>query len=142
MQKLVCMGTSRTLGICWDSKIDSLLVSQATHLPLNELLMQDFRSQVDDYSQNDDVFRVEFLANIIFIGVCPSAIALEKDVRSLLKGWNSSFTVASLDQFSSPPPPPGPYLARGHFLWQVRILYDDVNQTFLTACQPAQDGTS
>ncbi len=122
-------------------RLSIVLVSKASS-SFHKWLTQASSSQVDDYNQNDDVFRTEFLANVTFIGLCPSAVVLEDEARSLLKGWKSSFTIASLDQFSSPPPPPGPYLARGHFLWQVRRLFDDVNQTFLTACQPAQDGTS
>ncbi len=122
-------------------RLSIVLISKASS-SFHKWLTQDSSSQVDDYNQNDDVFRTEFLANVIFIGLCPSAVILEDEARGLLKGWESSFTIASLDQFSSPPPPPGPYVRRGNLLWQVRRLYDDANQTFLTACQPAHDGTS
>ncbi len=118
------------------------LISRATQHPLSVILTQLSCPKVGDFNQNDDVFRMEFLANIIFIGDRPSDIVLDQGARDLLNGWESSFTVMSVDLFSSPPPPSGPYLAIGHSLWQVRTLYDDTNQTFLTACIPAEDGTS
>lgn len=123
-------------------EMDIFLVLRATHHPLNAMLIQGSCTKISNFDQNDDVFRMEFLANIMFVADRPSKIVLEQGARDLLNGWESSFTIAPVDLYSSPPPPSGPYLANRHSLWQVRTLHDDDNRTFLTACILAKDGTS
>ena len=90
---------------------------------------------VNDWLARDDVFVRPFLSTIMFFGVRMSEVVFKDDACDLLQDWGSQYSVASINEFDSQPTP-GPYLMKAGSLWQARRLYNDSNNTLLTAILP------
>lgn len=90
---------------------------------------------VNDWLARDDVFVRPFLSKIIFLGVHMSEVVIKDDACDLLRDWGCQYTMASIKEFDSQPAP-GPYLMEAGSLRQARRIYNDSNNTLLTAILP------
>ena len=90
---------------------------------------------VNDWLARDDVFVRPFLSKVIFLGVHMSKVIIKDDACDLLRDWDCQYTMASIDE-SDPQPAPGPYLMEAGSLWQSWRIYNDSNDTLLTALLP------
>ncbi len=93
------------------------------------------RQLVNEWLARDDVFVRPFLSKIMFLGVHMSEVVIKDDACDLLRDWGCQYTMVSIDDFDSQPAP-GPYLMKPGSLWQARRIYDDSNDTLLTAILP------
>lgn len=93
------------------------------------------RQLVNDWLARDDVFVRPFLSTIMFFGAHMSEVVVKDDACDLLRNWGAQYTMASINEFDSQPTP-GPYLIKAGSLWQARRIYDDSNNTLLTAILP------
>ena len=106
-----------------------------SHVKSRAITCDWLRQLVDDWLARDDVFVRPFLSQVIFLAVRMSEVVIEDDACDLLRGWGCQYTINSINESDSQPAP-GPYLMEAGSLWQARRLYDDFNDTLLTATLP------
>ena len=94
-------------------------------------------AHIADCLKLDDVFRVEFLQNILLIS--HSCVQVPDDVMSLAKERWGTQTIKSViadeSTLSS-----GLYVTCGRSLYKVYRLFDDLQGTFLISTQPGTEG--
>ena len=105
------------------------------HVQLQEITSDWICQLVDNWLACDDVFVRPFLSTVVFFGDDMSEVVVKDDACDLLRDWGSQYTMAFINEFDSQPTP-GPYLMKAGSLWQARRLYDDSNNTLLTAVLP------
>ena len=90
---------------------------------------------INEWFARDDVFVRPFLSEVIFLQADVSEIVIEDAARGLFRDWGCRCITFFRAEFV-PPPAPGPYLIEASSLWQARRVYDDSNDTLLTALLP------
>ncbi|KAJ5711217.1 amidase signature enzyme [Penicillium malachiteum] len=126
--------TNLPLGI----KITDSLVSLFAVKPGDRVDLLFLRKAIATYLQ-DDVYREEFLAGVIFTGARRSEVTLDLDIRTLRKEWGIKWVCfisgTDLPQELSP----GPYSIIQGILHDVRKVYSDNNYGFVQAVWPSHD---
>lgn len=79
---------------------------------------------------DDDVFKLEFLSVLVFVGQQDLGNEVSAEVKSLFKSWGTKHCVIIAEHKDLLP---GPHLAVDGKLYQVLRLYDDVQAAFLVS---------
>ena len=116
-------------------EIQDRTLATLMHVESRAITCEWIRQLVNGWLARDDVFVRPFLSTIMFFGVHMSQVVVKDDACDLLRGWGSQYTMASINEFDSQPTP-GPYLIKDGSLWQARRIYNDSNNTLLTAMLP------
>lgn len=93
------------------------------------------QQSIDDYISRDDVFRPEFLEEIILTEVEGPA-RLTKDAAKLINDLGTRRVSFYSSDESKPAPPPGPYFVINGVLLEAWKLFDDVNEAFMSSLRP------
>ena len=92
------------------------------------------RPWLDEYIAScladDDVFKLEFLSVLVFVGHQDLGSEVSAEVRSLFKSWGTKYFVIIAEHKDLLP---RPHLAIDGKLYQVFRLYDDVQAAFLVS---------
>jgi hypothetical protein len=112
------------------------MVTVISCAPTQQLSIGWVQQQVDEWLRVDDVFRVEFLAGVIFAtshGLSSDIPLLAARMKSIFgTSWCASLPVNS----TAPELSSGPYVLWNGTMCRAYRLYDDVNETFMVATQP------
>jgi hypothetical protein len=96
------------------------------------------QSRIQHYSSSCDVFSLDFLHCVEFVGADREEVEFPEGAEAQLKEWGTSwikFVAGSgtNDKFS-----PGPYVVVHRHLRQVWRVYDDHAKAFLVATWPSE----
>lgn len=100
---------------------------------LNQHWLQDY---VDESLKTDDVFRLEFLAGVIFITEEAQNTDLSQMAVTMLQTWGTSWSIAYAQSSLGSEECSGPHLLDQGKLYKAYRLYDDVNGAFMMATKP------
>lgn len=89
---------------------------------------------IDSWRSQDDVFRDDFLGGIAFIGVEKKEdLKIDPDAQTFLAllgiRWTDVFSLEDTEAV----PLPGPYLVSSRHLFEIRRLYNDTHEAFMTS---------
>lgn len=94
------------------------------------------QSYVDNVLQHDDVFRTEFLANILLVDGPSTTCATNQTMHDLARSYGSELLLLRSRSHHMTQLASGPYLIAEGSLWQVSRLYDDVQGAFMVGVEP------
>lgn len=80
--------------------------------------------------EDDDVFKLEFLSVLVFVGHRGPGSEVSAEVRSLFESWGTKRCMIIAEHKDLLP---GPHLVIDGRLYQVLRLYDDVQAAFLVS---------
>lgn len=91
--------------------------------------------------RKDDVFRLEFLEEVIFIGTSGVDVILDTGAKDFLQDIGTrSFELYDATKTSSMMPTSGPYAFIKGRLSKVWRLYDDTSRCFMITLKPTKQG--
>lgn len=92
------------------------------------------------WRSQDDVFRDDFLGGIAFIGVeRKEDLKIDPDAQIFLASLGVNWTDVISSTNPQAVPLPGPYLVSGRHLLEIRRLYDDTHEAFITSIIASPD---
>ena len=94
-------------------------------------------SYVDHVLWQDDVFRMEFLANILLVDDPDNTGTTNQTVHGLTRYYGSTILSLKPQSHHLRQLAPGPYLIAEGSLWQVSRLYDDAQGAFMVGVEPS-----
>jgi hypothetical protein len=93
----------------------------------------------DRWLRHDDVFRSEFLENIIFVA-SPDSTLSETTVKDILPlDWGTKWSAVVRGETAGHKVEPGPYVMWKGELCKIFRLYDGSHQAFVIATEPPLD---
>lgn len=98
--------------------------------------MDQLQSYIEHVLQHDDVFRTEFLANILLVDGPSTTCATNQTVHDLARSYGSELLSLKSQSHHKTRLASGPYLIAEGSLWQVSRLYDDVQGAFIVGVEP------
>ena len=91
---------------------------------------------IQQYLEEDDVFRKEFLANAIVLRSNENLIEVDK-LSDTLERWNCQNLIQM--EYPAGDCPKGPYLSQSGVLYETWKIYSDINHAFISATWPAEN---
>ncbi|KAF2502329.1 amidase signature enzyme [Lophium mytilinum] len=95
------------------------------------------RTLVSTFTTADDVFRPEFLAELLFLDPPGAGVEMGADAQQQLEAFGTRWVVY-LDQRAVPDLQPGPYVIMQKKLWKVWRVYSDSAGAFVEALRPGE----
>jgi hypothetical protein len=105
--------------------------------PGSQVTASYLRSLVASFSATDDVFRPEFLAELLFLDPPGASVEMASDAQEQLEAFGTRWVVF-LDLRAVPDLQPGPYVILQKKLWKVWRVYPDSAGAFVEALRPGE----
>jgi hypothetical protein len=96
------------------------------------------QSRIQHYITTCDVFTLDFLHCVEFIGADQGDVDFQRDAKEQLNQWGNSWVKFTRTETANGGPPPGPYVVVDQHLRQVWRVYDDFAKAFLVTTWPSE----